>query len=378
MIDRRSSSLPDSPIPTVMARPSDRSACGFYRVLQPLRLLHAQGKINLVMHEQPDGTFAIGPGKFDVLILQKVGGALEPGDKDAADLLADLKRPDIGRKVVYEIDDDLFRVTKENPVIHPSKFPGFIERTKQLMRACRLVTTTTAYAAANLRRIHPEVRVVPNGIDLGVWRDGYEEPDNGDQVRIVWAASPNHVEDARLLIGPFRQIAREFPRVKLITAGGFFPSLVDCGARVEHAGELLDVPDKMANWPRFARSLRADIWLAPLVDSRFARSKSPLKAIEGTAAGAAVIASDVEPYRVGPDGSPWVVPPWGLVRNTREWVIALRNLILHARFRRELAAQALDVVRKHYTAQASADRWLAVIHEVAGISSHAAKEGDLP
>lgn len=365
-MDRRSSTAPDdllpdrSPLtPRVAVLPSDRSACGFYRVLQPLRRLHEQGRIQLLLHEYEDGRFGMHPGmKFDVWVVQKPGGALYPGDEMEEAFLADVKRN--GPRVVYEVDDDLERVPKENPVKKPWSFPGYIARTRELMRACRLVTTTTPYAAENLRAIHPEVRVVPNGVNAAIW----EVPpprEEGGELRIVWAASPMHVEDARLLIGPFRVLFRKYGHIKLVLAGGRFPQLESAlpANRVEYAGAVADINA----WPGFARSLRPDIWLAPLVDSKFARSKSNLKWLEGTALMAPVVASDVEPYRADPDGE---MLPCARVRNTREWVMALSVLIESREHRAALAEQAWRVAQQHYTAQHSADAWMRVIEEVIG------------
>lgn len=378
-MDRRSINAPDNNLPRVAVLPSDRSACGFYRVLQPLRLLHEQGKIQLLLHEYDDGRFGIHPGmKFDVWVVQKPGGALYPGDEMEEAFLGDVKRN--GPRVVYEVDDDLERVPKENPVQKPSSFPGYIARTRELIRACRLVTTTTPYAAENLRRVHPEVRVVPNGVDWKLWArrhgdrlcDGPQCLTCGgvaplaprrpgvDDLRLVWAASPNHVEDARLLIGPFRELFRKYGHIKLVLAGGRFPQLEAAlpASRVEYAGAVADIND----WPGFARLLRPDIWLAPLVDSKFARSKSNLKWLEGTALMVPVVASDVEPYRADPDGE---MLPCARVRTTREWVQALSLLIESAEHRAFLAAEAFHVAGQHYTAQHSADAWMRVIDEVA-------------
>lgn len=345
----------------VTALPSDTGACGFYRVMQPLRLLSQQGRIQLNVSQREDGRFQIGPGMdSDVLILQKPGGGSSAQDEERVGFLAEVSRL---KCVVYEVDDDLENVPKENPVRPPKSMPGYIERTRKLISACRVVTCTTHTLAARLARHNPNTRVIPNGIDLDRWRASVGPKPAGERVRIVWAASQNHYEDARLLIHPFREIARRFDHVDFVLAGGRFPELERAiGQRLIYAGASSF--SNLSAWPDFARSLDADIWVAPLLNSVFARSKSNLKFLEGTAVGAAVVASDVEPYSRGPGGEPWNSPPMFLVRNKEEWTAALSTLVQFPRTRADVAREALAVVEAHYTAQHTADAWLRVLEEV--------------
>lgn len=366
--------------PRVAALPSDASMCGFYRTIQPLTLLRDQGKIALDMATCPSDEI-LGHRNFqingwamqaaDCIVLQKPGGAVEEGDIVEQAFLSDLNR--VSRTVggpaapitrtVYEQDDDLEAVTQENPVQSPHQFPGYVERTRALVAACRLVTVTTHNLAGVLGRWNPNTRVIPNGIDLANWYRRERAPDG--KVRIAYAASQNHVEDVRLLIRPWKEIARRYPFTEFVVAGHPWPELLHGVPRCSYEGRTYD----MRRWPQFARNLQADIWCAPLVDSRFARSKSNLKWLEATGVGCAMVASDVAPYSRGPNGEPWFVPPMGLAANGDEWIAMLSVLVEQPVYRRELAQRSLEIVRAHYTAQHSADAWLRVIEEVAGCGS---------
>lgn len=354
--------------------PSDEGPCGFYRVIQPLELLELHGKIQLERYALPDGRPAITTDlmrECDVTILQRVGAQPPvsnptPNQEHALYFARDVWK--YGHKIVYEIDDDLENVVTNDPDFQDTAaHRARAHATRELMRSCRIVTTTTYEAAKRLESIHKTRRVVPNGLDLELWRPpGYTprcdetEAQTGGEVRIAYAASKYHVDDVRLLINPFKAMAAAHPNVRFVFAGGRYPVLLDAlGDRAEHVGEV-----GMGSWPEFARSLRADIWVAPLVDSRFARSKSNLKWLEATAVGAAVVASDVVTYNRGPVGEPWFVPPMGLARSSMEWMIALEHLIVSAQLRRDLVRRSFGLLGQHYTAQHTADAWMRVIEEV--------------
>jgi glycosyltransferase involved in cell wall biosynthesis len=363
------------------------SGCAAYRLFFPLLELQRRGEIKLlcsIAYHAPDGQTRLQPvgnlpfdviekasgyGQFalsdedietaDVVVLQKSGG-LKTGAENESGLLETVER--LGRrKFVYEVDDDLESITKLNPcyIEELQHNPGFIARMRALASRCRLVTCTTSYLANRMTKINPEVRVVPNGVDLDAWRpEGWTRPTaDGRRLRCGWLASRNHVEDAQLLVRPLKRIAAKFPDVTFVLGGGFFPCLKDAlGDRLEYHGGV-----SMTEYPAFARSLRLDIGLAPLADSVFARSKSALRWIEYTAMGIPTVASDVEPYRqaIGlVDRAGW------LVNSTGDWIEALAHAITDASARVAAVDASDQLVRKWYTVQFAADRWLEVIREV--------------
>lgn len=358
MTDRRSSKIEDRK-PRVALLPSDDGPCGFYRVLQPMMLLEKQGKIDLYLRRLENG-YAFAPTWFDeadVVVVQRLQGAIPTPDQYSHALAFEDAVKAAGKRVVYEIDDDLAR-TSSGPTRSAR-----VNATSRLVASCGWFTTTTHYAAKHLGGGHPAPRVIPNGLDVEMWRPpGYIPRSNRQtsRVRIVYAASRMHAADVQHLINPFRWIANRFPLVRFVLAGERYPELLRAlGGRMEYAGQV-----SMKEWPAFARSLDGDIWVAPLQDSRFARSKSNLKWLEATAVGAAVVASPTEPYRVGPDGEPWKERPMFHARTGVEWTLALEHLVEHPEKRRALVERSIAVVHKHYTAQHTADAWMKVIQEV--------------
>lgn len=370
---------------TVAILPAPLSGCSAYRLLWPLLDLQKRGEIRLlasVVVRQPNGQaalFPVGGMPFreieraaaggapfglsdqdvkaaDVVVVQKAGGLRTGADHEAA--LLDLVKAH-GRKFIYEVDDDLEAITADNPTFSEelAHNPGFVQRMRAIARACRLVTVTTPHLASVMHRTHPEVRVIPNGIDLEWWgQETHAARPPGDGPRIGWLCSRNHVEDARILVKPLRKLIARYPTMRFVLAGGFYPCLREaCGDALEwHNGAPLSL------YPAFARSLHLDIGLAPLVDSRFARSKSELKWIEYTALGVPTVASECGPYvpLLDHDAA-------ALARNGAEWVSQISELVEKPEIRAAFVERARRLVEERYSLRVAADGWLRVLHEVA-------------
>ena len=84
----------------------------------------------------------------------------------------------------------------------------------------------------------------------------------------------------------------------------------------------------------------ADVALAPLVDSKFNRMKSNLKALEAGAKRIPLIASDVAPYR----GSEYILT----AVNSAEWSIYMREMVDSPNYREWLGEQLGKECRERY------------------------------
>jgi glycosyltransferase involved in cell wall biosynthesis len=102
-----------------------------------------------------------------------------------------------------------------------------------------------------------------------------------------------------------------------------------------------------------------DIGIAPLLDTPFTRSKSPIKAIEYNALGIPVVASNVGPYR------DYVVDGVnGFLCDTEaEWVDRLNLLVSDADLRASMSEQARQVAGLH-TIDQTAPLWEAAFRSL--------------
>jgi len=256
----------------------------------------------------------------DVLVLQRLW---QPATLDAIRHLH--KR---GKLTVFDVDDDYWNLHTTNPVYQSWQAPGVFDSLASVIRACRRVTTTTATLADRLKRINPNVRVIPNNLPGDLWPRAPKALEHDVPLVVGWAGGSSHFIDLREVSAIFPQILERYPQVEVRLVGAdpsWFP---------EHERVVFQKWVPIEEYPDLLGGF--DIGLAPLEDTRFNGSKSDLKIVEYSMIGLPVIASKVQTYaesvRVGETGF--------LARNPKDWLKHLRTLIEQPDVRSRVGAQA--------------------------------------
>jgi len=285
----------------ILAHPADPWGSGQYRVIQPLEVLRATGRVDGVCYSQllePVEVERIHP---DVIVFQrKVGPAA-------------LARIDRVRRFnhafrVYELDDFLPGLPLKNA--HREHMPRDIAASlrQALQRMDRLVVATPALAEA-YSDYHDRIVVVPNRLYRPLWASlpAPRPRRPGSRPRVGWAGGLSHTGDLEMVADVVRELSREVDWVFF----GMCPERLRPYVAEYHEG----VPFK--EYPRQLAMLGLDLAIAPLEDNRFNRCKSNLRLLEYGACGYPVVCSDLEPYRGD--------LPVTRVRNRyRDWVGAIR------------------------------------------------------
>ena len=261
-------------------------------------------------------------------------------------------------RTVYENDDDIWHITHENYMAY-NNFKEGSEAREVVLRLCataNLVTCTTPY----LRDMHAElaprtpVVVLPNYIPEFVL--DLKHDDRQGRHRLGWMGGASHARDIHMATGAVRRFMKRFPDWDLWLGGTDYRSSFRCPPERSFHIPWIHVcndPDV------FYRAIDFDIGICPLLDTQFARSKSPVKALEYMARGMPVVASDVEPYRRfikhGENGF--------LVKRDHEWLSALSELASDEKLRLEMGANAYawaaqHTIEKHYMEWVNAYRML--------------------
>src|SRR5579884_1001870 len=122
-----------------------------------------------------------------------------------------------GKKLVWELDDDLWGVPDWNPA---SRAIGQAELDvcDWVARAADAVVVSTAplkEAVAARPGVDPDkVVVLPNLVDLDQWPEPPPRQPR-DEVRVLWAGSVHHDMDLEEVAGPLERLLADLPRLRL-------------------------------------------------------------------------------------------------------------------------------------------------------------------
>jgi glycosyltransferase involved in cell wall biosynthesis len=255
-------------------------------------------------------------------------------------------------RTVYENDDDVFNITHENVGAYDSYKEGseLREAVKRYCDTASLITVSTPYLGDRHRELSPgvPVEVLPNYIPEFILDLPHDE--RHGRLRLGWMGGASHVRDLEEAARSVRRFMQRHPHWDMIVAGADYRRSFKVDKhRLFHVPWL-----HVASDPRlFYRMIDYDIGICPLLDTEFARSKSAIKALEYSARGIPVIASDVEPYRKfitdGVNGF--------LVKTDHEWLNRLELLANDEDLRLKMGAAAKENARKH-TIEGNWQRWV--------------------
>jgi glycosyltransferase involved in cell wall biosynthesis len=254
-----------------------------------------------------------------------------------------------GPALVYEVDDDLFNVSPDNPL-----GPMYQDRrVRKIMFACiraaDAVTVSTEPLAELLWHHNPNVHVIANAIRsevLDVPAPARRGRDDGI-TRFGWQGSSTHTADWLEVKEPLAEVMRADPNIRMRFLGTAHPEglPLDRG-RVDFRDWTTDINE------HYRRISRFDVTLAPLKDTVFNRSKSALRVQESLALGVPVVASDVPAYRG------WVVngKTGFLVTSPAGWRDAMVNLT-DPQLRLRMG-EAGRKAAEAWTIEANAHKWI--------------------
>jgi glycosyltransferase involved in cell wall biosynthesis len=315
----------------------DGAACGYYRVRLPFewldRMGHTMTTTDMTQPEHPSMQGA------RIVMGQRIGG------QDFDTIWYNLRQA--GVKLVWETDDDLWSMDESNPARLQ-----ITDMTRYWMESAlthaHLVTTTVPHLADVMRKFNPNVTVIPNAVDPALLTT---ERKRADKLTIGWAGGSSHHDDFRSIIGPIREVTDLRGDLDFHSIG------------VDYGKDFGLNRNRFTPWKAsmldYYSGVDFDIGLAPLLDTEFTRSKSPIKAIEYNALGIPVIASNVGPYKDyiidGVNGF--------LVNTETEWVDRMNLLLEDADMRARMGA-AGRVHAEAHTINHTAPLWEAAFRSL--------------
>jgi hypothetical protein len=305
--------------------PSDKAACAMYRLAWPANAVAEQAGWETEIHDPGDVTirhpFAIkgidDVEGLDLVLMQRVATPRQ------VRLIKAFQK--LGIAVVVDVDDLLSDIEKDNKShdYWSEEFNGTprFRLLEQATHLADLVTVSTPNLARKYAK-HGRVEVLRNGLPNHAFADPaktYDKWTGGvDEFVVGWSGSlDSHPHDLEVTGGAVRAAMDDDARIRFHVIG-----------EPEPVAQALNLdPSRVTGtgWVPFEEYHEAlrqvDLALVPLTDSRFNRSKSHLKALEFSAAGAMVLTSPL-PEQVHLSET----VPTGIAHDEREW----RNVIVGA------------------------------------------------
>jgi glycosyltransferase involved in cell wall biosynthesis len=289
-----------------------------------------------------------GPGAYDLYVLPRGGIRVSEG-------IALLKNA--GKKLVFEVDDD-FTNEHRQVIGNSDEYATIWGFARDLADA---ITVSTPYLADLMRQRvgkHKPIYVLPNSVRWEMWQN---QPKVA-RLTIGLTGSLTHGADWAVLEPVLPRLLGEFPEVDLQIAG-FVPEYLQ--GLAEQYPERVSLDTKWRDYRDYpALVARSHIVLCPVEPTDpFNFAKSGIKAIEGLAAGAAVVASDINIYRpvIGANKR-------GLLADFRpeSWYEAIKALIIDPSLRQRLTTRGQRWVREHHSMDLNWHLWQKAYQEIAG------------
>jgi glycosyltransferase involved in cell wall biosynthesis len=363
------------------------NACTYYRCTLPARHLKRQGLaetrlVGTVAKEYFDWA--------DIVVIQRSVGELMEKVVQYCRIA--------GKKVVYELDDNLFCYPDSIEYVKSGLQEQTISALK-ILRKCHAVTTTTQGIADTIKElVDTPVHILPNCLDFedvdstsfhhlhqvrmgdlimrnaecgvrnGVGRVGSAHH-SAPHCTIGWAGGHYHVQDLGLIEPALIEVMGKHPHVQAIFYG-------DCPARLYET-----YPDRVFYQPWTGLEdfymqmsiLRFDVGLAPLYPTEFARSRSPLRLLQYAALGIPIVGSNYGEYgKLLSNGLPGALVGWALptatgralptVLKSMGWAETLSWMIEHPEERQDMASRARQYVRENYDIKRNVHKWAEVYY----------------
>jgi hypothetical protein len=293
-------------LPRVVQFGADLSGCGLYRMGWVNHLMNYQGRMMIT-----DTTVMVLDPKWYVNVKAvRLQRQATSSQKEFVKFLKDVQRQ-IGFKIIYEIDDVVFREDIPDYNKFKSAFVSDEIRNNitEIIDMCDEISVTCDYMKDlyNLRTGKKEITVIPN-FPAKFWIGNYFDPNrinalyekNKKKPRILYAGSGAHFDvenrvgqrdDFEHVVKAIIDSRHKYQWVFL----GAFPLAIR--PYIER-GEIEFHPwQRLYDYPQKIYDLGVQMMVAPLQDNSFNKSKSDLKYIEACAYGLPVACQDLCTYK---------------------------------------------------------------------------------
>lgn len=338
--------------PCVAFLPAGRDACALFRMFLP----HLKMAGSVFLYNE----YGMDPKSFahcQVAVVQRLYS------KSNFAALQMLKQ--MGLKVVYDLDDDMWSVPSYNPAhkIFRQILSGF--------NICASMADALSVSTEHLKVIVrqelgkkcPPIYVVENAIDFEWFKplpENYRK-EKKDRVVVGWAGTNTHSGDVKEVFNLIPEMLDELPQMDFEVVGLEPPdSWERFGSRVRRH-DYVPVAEFASYWP----SWQWDLSIAPLEKNKFNLSKSSIKLLEASALGIPCVATKIGSYTKFAQNSK-MLPKYTMAETKSDWKRKIRDLVLSKELRLEVGAEMMRVGKENYNIVDTVKKWGTIFEEITG------------
>jgi glycosyltransferase involved in cell wall biosynthesis len=257
----------------------DQNACNFYR---------GKGAYGFL----PNTTLCEATKSVDwsSLIGNDLGLVLRPSTPALFSLfrLLGLQMP-----VIVDWDDDVFQIARDNPAFEHFRTAATIKGIRDTLDCADHITVSTAYLAETWGAMlgHQRISVIPNAHNDYIL--GRERNDRPRRKVVLWRGAGSHMRDLAEYGDALARVALKHPDWTVVFLGTY-PWVLEGKLPCYHVSPK----DLMVYFQWLKHGADHAIQIVPLSDTAFNRAKSNIAWLEGSYAGAAVLAPDWEAWRL--------------------------------------------------------------------------------
>lgn len=287
---------------------------------------------------------------------------------DPVKIMRDYKR--LGKRVLYDMDDDFWNVSKDNPSANVSN--AMKDQYEGMIREADAVITPSHHLAKKFKKhFKKEIFICPNGIDYSIYQ---ERPKNKEDLVIGYMGAASHWKDLQLIGEVVNELSKKYDFVFTIYGltgepleaamytyqrllhgnhrpeqNAYFRSALDFHVQLKNM-RLWHIPFMPPEiHPSVLSRADFDIGLAPLEDTEFNKGKSNIKFYEYASVGTVTVSSDVLPYSSEVNYR---------AKNTfKDWYNKIEKLIVDKPFREKILKEQQEWVKKNRSVEAIGLDW---------------------
>ena len=267
-----------------------------------------------------------------------------------------------GKPVLFEIDDLLLQMPEDHS--HWSEYIGALVAMMYAVIDADLVTCSSIALMDYLKQFNPNIYLLNNYLNDRLWtiQNPLSSSKSADRITIGYMGGETHQLDLETIQDALLRIVVKYKgRVSLRFWGGRPPELL---LESPHVDWIQIYEENYSEFVKFFNQQRCDIFIAPLRDNQFNKSKSVLKFLEYSALGVPGVYSALEPYTQivvhGTNGY--------LAASQEDWEKHLLQLIENQEIREQIAKEAQKTLKDNWLLSHHYEEWLAAYRSANAIA----------